>query len=85
MENKPELVEAKILIPKQALEFLKAAHDFGKWKESLEEYMGKQITLLLVSDVNEELNGLWNVHEIVKGYGLDKLRGFDIPSSVSDC
>jgi hypothetical protein len=84
-EEKPELVEAKILIPRQVLEFLKAVHDFGKWEESLEEYMGRQVLQLLEADLDSELNNLWYMKEIVKGYGLDKVKGLDIPSHVLDC
>lgn len=84
-EEKPELVEAKILIPRQVLEFLKAAHDFGKWKESLEMYMGRQVVMLLGADLEADLDGLWLMKEIVKGYGLDKVQDLDIPSSISDC
>ena len=71
-ENNVELVEAKVLIPRQVLEFLKAAHDFGKWKESLEEYMGDQIVMNLEADFGDLLEGMWNMKEIIEGYGLDK-------------
>ena len=73
IETKPELVEAKILIPKPALDFLKAAHNFGKWKESLEEYLGLQVLITLDQDLGDLCIPLWDMKEIVKGYGLDKV------------
>lgn len=67
-----EYVEAKILIPQQLLEFYKAVHAFGKFTESLEEYMGYQLTVTLEQDLGNNLEELLDMKEIVTGYGLDK-------------
>ena len=79
-QKKPELVEAKILIPREVLEFLKAAHNFGHWKESLEEYLGDQIVMTLEGDIGNQFEGLWNMKEIVQGYGLDKVLNVQVDS-----
>jgi hypothetical protein len=86
--EKPEadLVEAKILIPRQVLEFLNAARTFGKWEESLEEYLGKQVVIVLGEDFGNSLIDLWDFQEILKGYGLDKVPHLNIdPAVVNDC
>jgi hypothetical protein len=67
-----EYVEAKVLIPKQVLEFYKAVHMFGKFTESLEEYMGYQLTVTLEADLGNNLENLLDMKEIVRGHGLDK-------------
>jgi hypothetical protein len=67
-----DYVEAKVMIPKQVLEFYKAAHGFGKFTESLEEYMGYQLCVTLEADLGNNLEGLLDMKEIVKGYDLDK-------------
>ena len=71
VEKEVEQVECTVLVPKEVLEFLKAVHTFGKYRVSLEEFIGSQIAYAVQGDFGNELVSLLpDPQELAKGYGL---------------
>lgn len=69
----PQYVEAKIVLPKQVLDFLKAIHSFGKYEESFEEFLGYQVTFSVQADIGNNLEEILDMAHITKAYGLENL------------
>ena len=65
-----EQIECSVLVPKRLFEFLKAVHTFGKYQDTLEEFLGSQIVFAIQGDLANNLESLLDMEELAKDYDL---------------
>ena len=66
-----ELVEVKVMLPKNVFEFFENLLRFCRYKEPLEEFLGKTIVWMLDAERNSRFENIIDAEGIVKGYNLN--------------
>jgi len=67
-----ELVEVKIMLPKNVLEFFENFLRFCRYQEPLEEFLGKAIVWMLDAERRSGFESIMDIESIVKAYDLNK-------------